>query len=101
VACDHLTWAGNPNPIPLLDNPNLATGGCAAGDVAYDHVTYEYEPGSVVLKDVSFTVPGGQTIAFVVGGRGCTNLRCPRNCRAVVCQGCELRGIQGQTIMLW
>lgn len=39
-----------------------------AGDVAYRNVTYEYEPGSVVLKNVSFEVPGGQTIAFVVRG---------------------------------
>jgi len=51
----------------------LVLGGCAAGDVTYDHVTYEYEPGSVVLKDVSFTVPGGQTIAFVVSGRIANN----------------------------
>eukprot|EP00983_Pelagomonas_calceolata_P041470 1138087-Pelagomonas_calceolata.AAC.2 len=36
------------------------------GDVAYQNVTYEYEPGSVVLQNVSFTVPGGHTIAFVV-----------------------------------
>jgi len=35
------------------------------GDVAYQNVTYEYEPGSVVLQNVSFTVPGGHTIAFV------------------------------------
>jgi len=37
-----------------------------AGDLAYQNVTYEYEPGSAVLKDVNFNVPGGQTIAFVV-----------------------------------
>ena len=39
----------------------------SAGTVSYRNVTYEYEPGSIVLKDVDFTVPGGQTIALVVG----------------------------------
>ena len=36
------------------------------GSVAYRNVTYEYEPGHPVLHNVSFEVPGGRTIAFVV-----------------------------------
>ncbi|HEY2980183.1 MAG TPA: ABC transporter ATP-binding protein, partial [Anaerolineales bacterium] len=35
------------------------------GRVEFDHVSYEYEAGVPVLKDVSFTVEPGQTIAIV------------------------------------
>jgi ATP-binding cassette subfamily B protein len=36
-----------------------------AGEVAFNHVTAEYNPGEPVLKDVSFTAKPGQTIAIV------------------------------------
>ncbi|MBX3173647.1 MAG: ABC transporter ATP-binding protein [Gemmatimonadaceae bacterium] len=35
------------------------------GDVAFDHVWFEYRPGIPVLRDVSFTAPAGSTTALV------------------------------------
>ncbi|MDQ8160623.1 MAG: ABC transporter ATP-binding protein [Gemmatimonadota bacterium] len=35
------------------------------GRVEFDHVTFEYEPGVPVLKDVSFLAPAGTTTALV------------------------------------
>jgi len=35
------------------------------GKVTFDHVTFSYEPGTLVLKDVSFTCQPGDTIALV------------------------------------
>jgi ATP-binding cassette subfamily B protein len=35
------------------------------GDIEFDHVTFEYIPGSKVLDDVSLSVKAGETIAIV------------------------------------
>jgi subfamily B ATP-binding cassette protein MsbA len=35
------------------------------GDVAFDTVSFEYNPGQPVLRDVSFTAPAGTTTALV------------------------------------
>src|SRR5262249_8136471 len=35
------------------------------GDVAFDHVWFEYNPGQPVLKGVSFNAPAGSTTALV------------------------------------
>jgi subfamily B ATP-binding cassette protein MsbA len=35
------------------------------GEIAFDHVTFEYNPGVPVLKDVTFTAPAGSTTALV------------------------------------
>ena len=35
------------------------------GRVEFDHVSFEYEAGNLVLKDVSFTAPAGTTTALV------------------------------------
>lgn len=47
----------------------------AKGDVVFDRVTFGYDPKTPVLKDISFTCPGGSTVA-VVGqtGAGKTSL---------------------------
>ncbi|KAG2448115.1 hypothetical protein HYH02_006700 [Chlamydomonas schloesseri] len=37
----------------------------ATGELAFDDVSFQYEAGQTVLRNVSFRVPGGQTIAFV------------------------------------
>ncbi len=39
------------------------------GDVKFDHVTFSYEPGQPILKDVSFTAKQGESFA-VVGPTG-------------------------------
>ena len=38
--------------------------------IEFDHVSFEYEPGRQILKDVSLTIPFGETIA-IVGPSGC------------------------------
>ena len=35
------------------------------GDVVFDHVTFEYEPGVPVLRDIAFHSPAGTTTALV------------------------------------
>ena len=40
------------------------------GDVKFEHVTFEYEPGEPVLKDINLEVPAGTTVALV-GHTGC------------------------------
>ena len=35
------------------------------GDVAFEHVSFEYNAGVPVLKDVSFHAPAGSTTALV------------------------------------
>ena len=44
--------------------PNMAN-----EDIVYEHVAFSYSPGTPILKDVSFTVPGGRMYA-VVGPSG-------------------------------
>ena len=40
-----------------------------SGDIVFDHVSFSYEEGQEVLKDVSFDVKGGGTLG-VLGGTG-------------------------------
>lgn len=42
-----------------------APAGVLAGEVTFDRVSFEYNPGALVLKDVSFTAPAGTTTALV------------------------------------
>lgn len=35
------------------------------GDILYDHVWFEYEPGNPVLKDVSLSIKAGEIVAIV------------------------------------
>ncbi len=39
------------------------------GDIVFDHVTFGYEKGRDVLKDLSFTIKAGQTVA-ILGATG-------------------------------
>lgn len=39
------------------------------GDVIFDHVDFSYEPGTPILKDVSFHLAAGQTMA-IIGSTG-------------------------------
>lgn len=52
-------------PGQAPDPPGATTVGRLAGEIAFDRVTFEYVPGQPVLKDISFTLPAGQTIALV------------------------------------
>ncbi|MGI4864996.1 MAG: ABC transporter ATP-binding protein [Janthinobacterium lividum] len=67
--------------LKLLDNKDLvATSGTAPvpqlqGDVQFDHVWFAYNEPEWVLKDISFHVKPGQTIAFVgATGAGKTSI---------------------------
>ncbi|WP_086347780.1 ABC transporter ATP-binding protein [Candidatus Enterococcus clewellii] len=51
-----------PDIQDLPDAKNLPT---ISGQVAFDHVTFRYEPGKNILTDVSFEVMPGQSIALV------------------------------------
>ncbi len=42
--------------------PTLALG---PGEVTFDRVSFGYDPRRLILKDVSFTVPAGRTVAIV------------------------------------
>ncbi|MBQ9264202.1 MAG: ABC transporter ATP-binding protein [Clostridia bacterium] len=39
------------------------------GDIVFDHVTFAYDEGRDVLKDMSFTIPAGKTVA-ILGATG-------------------------------
>ena len=39
------------------------------GDIVFDHVTFHYDEGREVLKDMSFTIPAGKTVA-ILGATG-------------------------------
>lgn len=39
------------------------------GDIVFDHVSFAYDHDEPILKDVSFTIPAGKTVA-VLGGTG-------------------------------
>lgn len=40
------------------------------GDLEFQNVAFGYTPDKQILKDVSFTVPAGETVA-IVGPSGC------------------------------
>jgi ATP-binding cassette subfamily B protein/subfamily B ATP-binding cassette protein MsbA len=47
------------------DPPGTPALGQVAGEIAFDHVTFAYNVGSPVLRDVSFQIAAGQTVALV------------------------------------
>jgi ABC-type multidrug transport system fused ATPase/permease subunit len=47
------------------DDENRAPAGAISGDVRFDDVTFSYEPGVPVLKNISFHAPAGSTTALV------------------------------------
>ncbi len=51
------------------DAPGARDIGHVRGDIVFDHVSFEYEPGRTALRDVSFRVAPGQRVA-VVGPSG-------------------------------
>lgn len=47
------------------DRPSAMSLPSVRGEVVFDSVCFEYEPGQPVLSDISFTVRAGQTVALV------------------------------------
>ncbi|MBO6140421.1 MAG: ABC transporter ATP-binding protein [Ruminococcus sp.] len=52
-------------PATIADKPNAKEMGEIKGDVSFDNVTFGYEEGIDVLKDLSFDVKAGQSVALV------------------------------------
>ncbi|MGI6199971.1 MAG: ABC transporter ATP-binding protein [Christensenellales bacterium] len=52
-------------PIQIQSKPEAVELPPIKGQVTFDHVTFSYDPEKVILKDVSFDVKPGQTIALV------------------------------------
>ena len=53
----------------ITDAPGAPALNLAGGEVAFEHVTFAYDPRRPVLKDVSFRVPAGKSVA-IVGASG-------------------------------
>jgi ATP-binding cassette subfamily B protein len=56
-------------PVEIVDKPSAAPIVVDKGAIEFDHVAFAYEPERVILKDVSFKIAPGQTVA-VVGPSG-------------------------------
>lgn len=52
-------------PVEVKDAPDATDMPPIKGDVSFEHVRFSYEDGVPILKDVSFDVKQGQTIAIV------------------------------------
>ena len=53
----------------LVDKPDATPLGEVRGEVRFDKVSFGYEPGRLVLRDITFTAEPGRTIA-IVGSTG-------------------------------
>ncbi|MCR9256809.1 MAG: ABC transporter ATP-binding protein/permease [Alphaproteobacteria bacterium] len=49
----------------IADRPDAPGLDVSSAEVEFDHVVFGYRPERTILKDVSFTVPAGKTIAIV------------------------------------
>src|ERR1019366_2921231 len=57
------------------DDANREPAGAIIGDVKFEHVTFSYDPGTPVLRDISFESPAGTTTALVgISGSGKSTL---------------------------
>ncbi|HIF09602.1 MAG TPA: ABC transporter ATP-binding protein, partial [Sneathiellales bacterium] len=52
-------------PIAIADGPDAADPADIEGEIEFDHVTFGYVKNQPVLKDISFTVHKGETVALV------------------------------------
>jgi ATP-binding cassette subfamily B protein len=53
----------------MEERPGLPALSAASGEVVFEHVSFSYEPSRPILRDVSFRIMPGATLA-VVGGSG-------------------------------
>ena len=49
----------------IADSPGAAPFVAGKGDITFDHVSFAYDAVRPILRDVSFTVPAGKTVAIV------------------------------------
>jgi ATP-binding cassette subfamily B protein len=49
----------------VADRPDAKTLAISGGTITFDHVGFAYDPGRVILKDLSFEVPAGKMVAIV------------------------------------
>ena len=56
-------------PAEIVDRPDAKPLEVKKGAIKFDHVSFAYEPGRPILKDVSFEVPAGKMVA-IVGASG-------------------------------
>lgn len=66
VSMDRLLYILN-SPAEDLEQEGLKPD--LSGDIVFDHVSFGYNDTEKVLKDVSFTIPGGTTLG-ILGGTG-------------------------------
>ena len=52
-------------PAEIVDRPGAKPLRVNKGAIKFDHVSFAYEPGRPILKDVSFEVPAGKMVAIV------------------------------------
>ncbi len=52
-------------PAEIVDRPGAQPLRVNKGAIAFDHVSFAYEPGRPILKDVSFEIPEGKMVAIV------------------------------------
>jgi len=52
-------------PAGIVDRPDAKPLHVEKGAIKFDHVSFAYEPGRPILKDVSFDVPAGKMVAIV------------------------------------
>jgi len=55
----------NPDFIPTPARPGLKPAAALQGKVEFDHVSFAYTGDQYVLKDISFTINPGETVAIV------------------------------------
>lgn len=65
MACSERIFLLIDRPVEVEDRPEALPLPKARGEVAFNHVTFAYEPGHDVLKDITFHVSPGETVAFV------------------------------------
>ena len=49
----------------IVSPPDAVKCDAANRDIAYSHVKFGYDPGTIILTDISFVVPGGKMYAIV------------------------------------
>ncbi|MBR3494410.1 MAG: ABC transporter ATP-binding protein [Clostridia bacterium] len=52
-------------PVEIENPEHPVLPGKIRGDVRFEHVNFSYEPGRPILKDISFTLQSGRSIALV------------------------------------